>query len=417
MSQDRVTHLFIENFRTIKQLDLEFGPMTVLIGDNGVGKSTILEALEILRRVPSHTFLQDFSLLHGGLPALLRLGAQKLSLGISFRDSDDLALKYSFSLSGDNGYIQVLRERLELGPYPGHSEPLVLIDRDVLRARVYHSPDGDGPRLRQMANPPAELILSTITPAFSPHPALLRARDALSQLQIHIPFDVMPAWAARAEQRTTPLRASSQPLPAERLERLGKNLTNAYFELRNGPSARWEQTMSYIRLGLGDRVEEVRTKLDPSGSLFLAVKLRGHDSYLPSSYMSDGTLVYLAFVALALLPSSRTLLAMDEPELHLHPALLGRVMQLFDEIADEGCPVLLATHSDRVLDALRDPAGQVRICELNEGTNQLELRQLDRAKLDRWRENFQGIGELRSAGFLEMSIAPEEGAEREGPLS
>ena len=40
--------------------------------------------------------------------------------------------------------------------------------------------------------------------------------------------------------------------------------------------------------------------------------------------------VNLAFVALVQLDEGRTCLTFDEPESHLHPALLGRVLQLFE---------------------------------------------------------------------------------------
>jgi recombinational DNA repair ATPase RecF len=49
---DRITRLRIENVRAIEFVDLVLGwPLTVLIGENGSGKSTILECLELLRKV------------------------------------------------------------------------------------------------------------------------------------------------------------------------------------------------------------------------------------------------------------------------------------------------------------------------------------------------------------------------------
>lgn len=43
----RLTHLRIENFRSIKLLDIELGPTTVFIGQNNSGKTAILDALRI----------------------------------------------------------------------------------------------------------------------------------------------------------------------------------------------------------------------------------------------------------------------------------------------------------------------------------------------------------------------------------
>jgi len=72
-------------------------------------------------------------------------------------------------------------------------------------------------------------------------------------------------------------------------------------------------------------------------------------------YLSNGTLTWLAFVALARLDNSTGLVAFDEPETHMHPALLRRVVGLFESISRERT-VLLATQSDTLLDALEDPA-------------------------------------------------------------
>ena len=43
----RITRLHIENFRSIKSLDVELGDTTVLIGPNNAGKTAILDAVRI----------------------------------------------------------------------------------------------------------------------------------------------------------------------------------------------------------------------------------------------------------------------------------------------------------------------------------------------------------------------------------
>src|SRR3984893_11530640 len=43
----RITSLRIENFRSIKSLDIELGETTVFIGPNNAGKTAILDAIRI----------------------------------------------------------------------------------------------------------------------------------------------------------------------------------------------------------------------------------------------------------------------------------------------------------------------------------------------------------------------------------
>ena len=44
----RMTRLHIENFRSVLNLDIEFGDTTVFIGPNNAGKTAILGAVRIL---------------------------------------------------------------------------------------------------------------------------------------------------------------------------------------------------------------------------------------------------------------------------------------------------------------------------------------------------------------------------------
>lgn len=236
----------------------------------------------------------------------------------------------------------------------------------------------------------------------------------LKNIRVHLPFETMPAWAARSLDRKSALRSPSLFAPANQLEKLGLNLANAFHALKNQFGRdEWQRTVDYVRLGLGDRIEDVTTWADPGGgNIGLSIKQRGLDRPVPAAQLSDGTLAYLAFVALFRLnPQHLSLLALDEPDLHLHPRLLMRVLDFLETMAREH-PVLVATHSDRLLDGLRDPARSVVLCELDENDKTRLLRP-DAKALERWLERYRGLGEIRGAGH-EASIftRPEEAEPR-----
>jgi putative ATP-dependent endonuclease of OLD family len=44
----RISSLHIENFRSIKNLNIQLGETTVLIGPNNAGKTAILDAVRLL---------------------------------------------------------------------------------------------------------------------------------------------------------------------------------------------------------------------------------------------------------------------------------------------------------------------------------------------------------------------------------
>jgi hypothetical protein len=60
--------------------------------------------------------------------------------------------------------------------------------------------------------------------------------------------------------------------------------------------------------------------------------------------------------------------------------------------------VLVATHSDAMLDALTDPAMSSVLCELDEH-HATRLVRPDSASLSSWLEDYRGLGELRAAGY------------------
>jgi len=197
-----------------------------------------------------------------------------------------------------------------------------------------------------------------------------KAVNALRHIDVQLPFDTLSHWAARSQgNRVPPMRDSVTVAPSPQLERFGANLPNAYFSLRNESSSmQWDYTMELVRMGLGEWVESVNTRSDASGGkIGLWIKPRHTDVQISAASLSDGQLAYLAFVALTQLPSTRSILCFDELETHLHPRLLTKVLGLL-EIVAEDVPVLVTTHSRRLLDALDRPAESVRVLELNPKT-------------------------------------------------
>jgi hypothetical protein len=63
--------------------------------------------------------------------------------------------------------------------------------------------------------------------------------------------------------------------------------------------------------------------------------------------------------------------------------------------------VVIATHSDRLLDSLSEPARSAILCDLDE-QRRLRLRRPDRAQLARWLQEYRGLGQLRAEGYDQL---------------
>jgi predicted ATPase len=182
-----------------------------------------------------------------------------------------------------------------------------------------------------------------------------------------------------------------------RLERGGTNLPNAYHALRNRDD--WQNTLDTIRLLVDEDIRDVMTPASASGgSIGLVVKYR--TGTVPAFALSDGTLSLLSLVAITVLeggPPPRSLLVLDEPDLHLHPSAIRYLVALLERCAKR-YPIVVATHSDQLLDALSDPARSTVLCDLDEHRH-LRLRRPDAALLAKWLPEYRGIGALRADGY------------------
>lgn len=395
-----LTSISISGLRTLEQFKLDLGGLTVLIGENGSGKSSVIEAFELLRRLTANDFNGNYNQIHGGDGLLLRHGSGGIRLLSEITEAGTWRATYSATFSG----TAIHDERLTIieEDITGSTGQVVVERMHTLLSII--SLQGD-----KSANERISPYESAISQRASGHPdQIVRdAIDALRHIDVHLPFDTLAHWAARSQgNRVPPMRDSVTIAPAPKLERFGSNLPCVYHQLQNESSReQWDYTMELVRMGLGEWVESVNTRSDPGGGkIALSVKPRHTDTQIPAASLSDGQLTYLAFVALTQLPSTRSILCFDELETHLHPRLLTTVLGLL-EIVAEKVPVLVTTHSRRLLDALEHPADSVRVLELNPQTLRTEMLRLDPSALDSWLENYEGLGQILDAGYRESFLA------------
>jgi predicted ATPase len=133
-----------------------------------------------------------------------------------------------------------------------------------------------------------------------------------------------------------------------------------------------------------------------AGSVQVYLREDGLSAPVPATRLSDGTLRFLALLAILLSPESATLICIEEPELGLHPDAMALLAELLVE-ASTKTQLIVTTHSDILVSELTEEAESVLVCDYGqEGT---ELHRLEAAKLSLWLEKYR-LGEVWRLGKL-----------------
>lgn len=386
-TRGQITRVRFAGLRTAASVELDLGGLTVLIGPNGVGKSSLIEGLELLRRVmTSDDFVGALHEDHGGPTSLITHGESELKLGVDVT-TEDGSLSYEMVLGRIEGGFGIAHESL-------HENDMVFVRKgdSVVTAS---NPDVTFQLLR-----PREpfLHLSSMQPLTGRVGALLEG------IEVHGPFTTNASWLLHGSLAERSARSDNVVQATSRLARGGTNLPNAFHTLRNRDD--WQDTLETIRLVVDEDIRDVTTPASASGgSIGLAVKYR--TGTVPAFALSEGTLALLSLVAIAALDGGqppRSLLVLDEPDLHLHPAAIRYIVTLLERCAKR-YPVVVATHSDQILDCLADPARSAVLCDLDEHRH-LRLRRPDAVQLAKWLPEYRGVGQLRAEGYDSLVFPP-----------
>ncbi|MCC6558937.1 MAG: AAA family ATPase [Polyangiaceae bacterium] len=394
------TRLSIKDFRLLRDvtIDFEAGTPVVLIGPNASGKSSVLQVLGLLHRCGVVGF--DAAVRELGWYVSAPEYATDIEICFGFRDEEHWRLPHVGQLrynlcSGSSGLYD---ESLHAIDDSGTEARVMLNDMTNGRNELRLTNDQTGsPDLVQ--NPDSKLSFEVVRQAqLYPHLEVLR--ESLLGIRTYGGFLTTPLWERDPAETKVSVADGAILAPARALDRRGLNLVNALYYLKNSDdSGAWAELLRAFQAEF-PFVKDLVFPADRGGRISVGWWDLRYPGHAFTAYdMSEGMLTYLCLLAAILSPTWTTILALDEPDRHLHPSALRRVVSLLEQ-ASEKMAVVVATHSDRLLDALSDPAGSIRVCT---PTDQgVRIEKLDREALESWRERYS-ISELRARGHLDPS--------------
>ena len=379
-------------------IDLPMEPLNVLIGPNGSGKSNLLEVLALLRAAPRE--LAEPIKRGGGIWEWLWKGDEspgKATLEAFVDDPEQGSpLRHVLEFTDHGGRFEVTDERIECAEtkfaYRLHqgqhtfdiqTEPKDqrTSSRPILSDSATIVSESLGLNRYRERTKPEESVLSQIRDAQT-YPALHCLQEQYERICLYRNWAFGPAAELRQNQSTHD--------PSDFLNEGGANLALvlSHFQGEN------KRKLVAALQELFDGIVDVNCPVT-GGTVSLFLEEQG-GRQIPASRLSDGTLRYLCLLAILLHPEPPSLVAIEEPELGLHPDLLPTLSDLLVQ-ASEHTQLIVTTHSDVLVDALTDKPESIVVCEQENGESRFE--RLDNKRLKTWLEEYS-LGDLWTSGQL-----------------
>jgi len=396
-----LTRLRVKNFKLLRDVELVFAdPLTVLIGPNASGKSTVLEVIEFLRRCATDG-LSAAVTAHGGYGAIRTAGAEgpieiETTWEIARRKDPTRAFLMTWRIALAPGTVGALvaSESLTEGKHPR-----VTTDEDGTRLALPETPEARPVPLTSNRQLAFEILRDSTTYS-SLH--WLRWLWSVSR---HLGVLATTASWARSSPDRSSARDAVVLAPELFVGHEGIGLANALYNLQANHLEAWETLERSFRAEY-PFVKRIVFPADAGGGKvgFALEDKRFAGTRIYASQMSDGMIAFLTLLVSVLQPEQRGVLALDEPDVHLHPSALRRFVALCGS-TDLPRSIILVTHSNALLDALDDPAKVLRIVE--PGPDGTRVRTLDPTALAAWRKEYT-LSEMRTTGLLDANNTETE---------
>jgi len=390
-----VEHLRIRGYRSLADVTWEPGPLNVLIGINGSGKSNILRALMLLVNSANGRLAKSIRREGGMVPILWDGRVEEISwqLRVSSEERGEL-FEYELQLDqigrGGSAY-EIASEKLSVtytDDVPGEGEQISVLERTPRRAWIrdvgLSGPTRDIESDQVSAE---ETLLSQVAAPFA-HSTVARFRQTLSDWRVY--HDV------RVDVQSEMRRAAVTRLE-RRVDPDGQNLVPVLHTFYSSDRTFKGEINDAMRAAFGPEFEELTFPPAEDGRIQLRVRWRSLKRTQSAADLSDGALRFLFLITVLASPDPPPLIAIDEPELGLHPSMLPIVAEFAVEAATR-TQVIMTTHSPEFLSAFSETPEATTIVEWRDGKT--ELRRVSGEKLSRWLERYR-LGELWLSGELE----------------
>jgi len=312
---DRIS---IENFKSIKSLDLKLNKINILIGSNGAGKSNFINFFKLLNSI-NQKKLQNYVGEESGANNILHHG---------LKNSEFLKGSITFSHNtSENIYGFTLASSTEGGLYFADESPVY---RNHYHEREYfYEVDSTGSKESNLESK-------------SDRTAIKFLIDRLNEFRIYHFHDT---------SKTALVKQSFNIHDNEYLYGDARNLASFLFKLKiQNPDLlkKIEKTIRLIAPYFDKFI--LKPSVYNEEEIRLGWSEKGSEMIFNASHFSDGTLRMVCLITLFMQPSLPKIIVIDEPELGLHPFALTVLSDLIKKVSEKDTQVIVSTQSIPLLE-------------------------------------------------------------------
>ena len=411
----------------MRDLEVNFKPLSVLFGPNAAGKSNVLDALQLLSRIAtSRTLKEAFEPPYRGTPL------ESFSFGLEgvksllAKDTESFVFEVDVKLSDAvveavNHQIQEMKQ-IKPGGSRKKKKSLALVKERFLRYRIevevlprtgffrvrneylaalYKKGDPTASRLPFLELKEDRLHLRMEGQA---HPTYYERYLDHSILSLPLYPPHYPHLVAMRQELTSWFFFYFEP--RERMRTFNPVKEVRHIGLMGEELAAFLNTLKAEEPRQFKGVEKSLQKLIPSITGIkvdinnlgqVELELMERDTPIPASVLSEGTLRILGLLALGGVKEPPALLGFEEPENGIHPRRISLISELLKTYASRGnTQIIVTTHSPVLLDLI--PEDSLLICRKDE----------DRTTI----QSFNTLGPLMRRKDIDQALITED----ESPL-
>ena len=339
----QIESISIKNYRLFRDVSLSGLPgLAVFVGANGSGKSTLFDIFSFLKDSLTQNVAAAVQRRGGFGELASRDSKGPIELTVRFRESGGRLVTYRLVVASDVGRVVVEREVLSYRRgQRGKPWSFVDFSRGAGKAITNESAYGQEGAVEEREDYALD----------DPSILAIKGLGQFREFRVVSEFrGLIENWYI-SDFHIADARPSVDGGYAEHLSTRGDNVALVAQYLYQNHPERFDQVLQAMSRRVPG-VNSVEAKSTDDGRLVLRFQDGSFRDPFIARYVSDGTIKMFAYLVLLYDPKPHQLLAVEEPENQLYPALLQELAEEFRGYSERGGQVFVSTHSPDFLNGV-----------------------------------------------------------------